>query len=195
MDTIELVCAPSFIDATSAEHMYHVVISRLPVDIAKLEAKCTNNIFVLLSSDSAKPCLRLARHLGALAAICRTHQHSMAVVQPLKVSGLMSAIFCAALLTRRQKTQKVFKRELERWAKNNVKVSFAKLPLEGTKHAASVLEMLEATLVSGLVDDTSEPHRLCQLRKLKKFLGSIRGPHIYHYCPIGWGGSAAWGAG
>ena len=101
--SIEVVVPPAVIGSTAAPHLLKALQVRMPFSIVEVAAKCRGELVVVLCTDSGSSCLQLARHLRALPAICRMHQHCLSLVAPLQLGGVMPALFCASLLMKRQR--------------------------------------------------------------------------------------------
>ncbi len=187
VDHMGFVCPPAIINSTSSEHLLRVIQERLPSTLDVLKAKCRSALKVVLSSDSASSCLRLGRHLGALSAFCRMHQHCLALLQPMKAAGIMSSMYCTALLMRRIRTKNLLNTQLSIWVMKpgNFSVVFEPPPPEQTAHVESAFTMMESLVASRLVDPEQPAERMRKLKRLTKFCSSFRGPGIQHYCPPG----------
>ena len=113
----DFVLPCSFILSTAAQHLKAALFKVLPLSLAQLQAKCSA-FFLVLGTDSGASCLRLGRHLGnsfpSVAAVCRMHQASLAMVAGLSMGGLLSSLFCAALLLRRKRVQTLLRSALRR---------------------------------------------------------------------------------
>ena len=91
--------------------------------------------FVLVTnSDSAGSCIKLGQYLGTLMpvlpAVCRVHQLNIAMVSVLRLSGMMSALFCAALLLKRRRVLKTLRQQLKGYLAQNLQINFALEPDE-----------------------------------------------------------------
>jgi len=187
--TRELVMAPAVVESTSAEVLVEAIKRRLPRSLAELATWCRpGRSFVLLNSDSAASCLRAARRLNAVAAVCRMPQLVLAIVSVVRLGGMMSATFCATLLIRRRRIQRILRTHLRTWIRQHLTVTFTPPTAAERQHLDSILLLLEPLLKDRLLnkDDETATKRLRSLHRLRSLLaGSVRSSHVCHYCPFG----------
>ena len=109
---IEIVLPPVLVQSTKAEDLHAGLLKQLPLTTAEFRAKARHSFTLVLNTDSGKPCQKLARFLKASPAICRMHQHCLALVAPLRLGGVMSPLFCAPLLLKRKRVQTLIRKAL-----------------------------------------------------------------------------------
>ena len=187
VERLEVVVPPAAIEATTSAHLLRALQSRMPFSISEVAGKCKEDLTVVLSTDSGTSCVKLARHLQALPAVCRMHQHCLAMTAPLRLGNVMSSLFCATLLTKRHRVQTMVERQLRAYVKKHLKIVYTRPGQEQVDHVSSVLDLLRPLLESRLVDPHRATARSKALADLKAFLcGHLReGPSLYHYCPLG----------
>lgn len=188
---VVLPCA--FILNTAAENLKAALFKVLPTPLASLEARCAWFTLVL-GTDSGAPCLRLGRHLGTLVpllhAVCRMHQGCLSMVAVLTLGGMLSALFCAALLMRCRRIQTLLRSALRRHLDEVFELTYTEPPANERRQAASLLALLDVHLQSRLVRQPrpgeKSTKRIEASRRLKRNLnGPTSSRAVKHHCPWG----------
>lgn len=126
----EIVCAPAFLAAKTAEHLVSAIFQRLPFSLDRLRSK-TDWLHVTLSSDSGKNCKRLGKHFCADASLERVehpdgklrrmrgittlqscslmHQLEMIYALLLTSLGILCAMFCTCCVVQRGHAKNIVK--------------------------------------------------------------------------------------
>lgn len=187
VEHIEVVVPPAALESTSAAHLLRALQARMPFSVAEVTGKCRGELTMVLSTDSGRSCLKLARHLQALPAACRMHQHCLAMTAPMRLGGVMSSLFCATLLMKRHRVQTMVTRQLSEHVAKHLNIVYERPGQEQVDHVSSVLDLLGPLLDGRLVDPRRSTVRKRALARLKVFLcGPLRdGPALHHYCPYG----------
>ncbi len=179
---------PAIIENTKSQSLKAAVDARMPISIEAIEKMCSGNLAKVLSSDSASSCLKLARDLKALPAICRMHQHCLAMTDTMKLGGVLSALFCFAILLRRRRVQTLLRRQLLLYLHNNhVHVEFDPPSAEQTKVVRTMLKLLKELLTARVEggDDHEQTKRLRAWHRLESLLHSISPNGLHHRCRVG----------
>lgn len=185
--TLDLVMPTAVLENTAAHSLLAALTSRLPIQLEALRAKCNQRLTLVLCSDSGPSCLKLARHLQFLPAVCRMHQHCLAMVSILKLGGLLSSLFSLCLLFKRRRVQTMIRRQLWEHIRRNVRVVY-ELPAEQERtHVRSVLGLMKDVVEMRTAGSTAETGRAKAWRRLERLFARLNydGPELYHYCPYG----------
>ena len=189
---IELAMAPAILDNTRGENLKAALLHRLPWSLHAFQARCMRFTLVL-NTDSAPACLRLGRHLSesvcALPAPCKMHQGCLAMSSIFVLGGIMSAMFCAALLLRRRRVQALLRATVKAYISKHLVITHAEPSLEDQAHSRAVFAMIHRMIAARLQagHDTSKPSpRMAAWRRLRRALrGPLGGVNIVHCCPWG----------
>ena len=130
---IQVPVAPAFIANKEAKTILNVILSRLPIKISSLLKK-VRLLFIVPTSDSARPCKRVGRtfrrqaklrkveHEGAVLrtgvlsvhGTCMMHMLAVCIGALLKDLGLLNPIFCGSCLLQKGGTRKKIKAHCHR---------------------------------------------------------------------------------
>jgi hypothetical protein len=192
---LELVIPSAMVLSTSSNALLAVILQRMPLSFQELR-RTARSVVLILNSDSARSCVKLARHLGTslptIHAPCRMHQLCIAMVATLRMSGLMSAMFCAAHLFRRKRVQTLMRKQLRKYIDENLEISFASEADPGAcAQVAGVMQLMSEVLGQSERENIMEPavrtQRVKAWQRLSKFFaGPVRGEkRIKHRCVLG----------
>lgn len=185
-ESLEVVVPSAVVESTRAPCLLEALRARMPFSITEAATKRNRELVLVLCTDSGSSCLKLARHLGAVPAVCRMHQHCLSLTAPMKLGGMMSPLFCGSLLMKRQRVQSLVHRQLRSYLQNFLHIEYDPPTAEEKNHIQSVLELLSPLLTCRLVERQRVTARTKALDRLKVFLsGSLRGDHLFHWCPYG----------
>ena len=152
--------------------------------------------FVLvLNSDSASSCRKVGRHLGELYptihSTCRMHQLCISIVAIIKMAGLKSAVFCAALLLRRKRVQARVRRLLRRHVSEKLQIDHDPPDEQQLQQVRSIFDLIRDLVVPDRAavgeDPTTAQKRYAAWHRLRAFFtGPVLDTDvIHHYCPFG----------
>lgn len=167
---------------------------RLGISWQRLKELAEHTV-LLLNTDSAKSCMKLGRHLQdvlpTLPTPCFMHQLCISMVAPLRLSGVLSPMFCATHLLRRKRLQQMLRQALRKRIANRsfFKVVYDRPDAVAKEEVRAILGLLHGTLSSGpdgFEGSAKRGTRLAALQSLQAFLaGLVRGmPTMSHYCPL-----------
>ena len=142
-----------------------------------------------IGTDKGPSCLKPASKIQVVQAPCQLHQHCLTMLANMKLSGVVSALFCLALLFRRKRVQTMIRNKLMDHLRQCVRISFVPPSEEQCKHVQAVLDLLKDMQEQG--SENSAPGQVTAKEKAMKVLGELLmtmtpdGDLIWHYCPFG----------
>ena len=142
--------------------MHAAILSRLPVPLAKLKQKC-KTLALVLSSDSAKANIRLARTVGSRTqvngggdgvvcvwALCLMHRTALAVLGLLAMFGLTVPLFCATVLLHMARVFDGLRTHCRRAVESSLQIAFsAPAGIDVAGNAKYLFELLERLEYNG----------------------------------------------
>ena len=182
---------PAVIESTDAECLKAAIEARLPVSLDEFRAKFGDKFVLVLNTDSGSPCLKLARHFGALSAICYMHQYCMTLTAPLHLAGLPATLFSACCLLRRRNFRSLLRHMLASHLQANLVITHTAPEPMHVEHLRSVLSLLKPLLTGRLVPEAERARQVPRTRldALERLAVFLAGPHrdtvLRHYCPLG----------
>ena len=191
---LDIFMPPVVLPSTTAAALNAALKARLPVPLDDLAARA-RDFTLVMNTDSARACKLLARQLAmehvVLHAPCLMHQLCICLVAVLRLSGVMSAMFCATLTLHRKRVQTLLRRELAHQLQD-MECTFAS-PADDAElqHIADMFLLMEQVIASGAADQDSpdagqSTKRMKALRRLAGFFaGGSRGSRVRHHCPLG----------
>ena len=191
-----VVLPPTWLETTTAANLLAAIRQQMPATLAQLSA-CGDRFTLAVNSDSGRPCLKLARKLAlshtTIAAVCRMHQGCLAILAIFLRAGVLSALFCATLLLRRRRVQRMVRTKLQRHLAQNLVITYDPddAPSDADKnHVSAALGVMDDLLAARLIekpnDNQVNSKRIQALRRIKKNISRLGpGPEVPHHCPFG----------
>ena len=187
------------IEATTASNLHEAILQRLPMSLAAFALRARKFLLVC-NADSATSCIKLSRFLGTLMpavhAACRMHQLNIAMVATLKISGMMSSLFCGSLLFKRRRVKRLMRQKFLQHFQHHFRCEFGTKDMQAQRQVHACLDLL-IDLVQYDKGLRGEPSAKLHSRhaawaRLRQSLsGPIRdAPVIRHRCQLGCHASA-----
>ena len=200
IEVVDAVVPITILAGITAEHLLRALKTRVPAVVEGFAALGIPYCIVL-NSDSAKACKRLARHFQALAesqpdrmhlhSRCQQHMVSASLVSVASMFDLTNGSFCATLQLHKGSTMKSLRDGCEEHIRNTLEVTHVwdEAWNENYKMNKSVLSLL---LQGDFEEDShSLSAKACRdqsaqllLQWLPELWCKTRG-RIRHYCPVG----------
>lgn len=149
--THQIVMPPAFVNDTTAEALYQVWQDRMPECMKTLQ----QDHAIVMNSDSAKACKRLARKLASealadtrrwfLQSWCNMHMMHCALVNMLKLTDQINGMFCSTLLVHKASNLKTLRKLIKSTVSSKLQVVY-ELPAdaeENRRQSRALLDMLE----------------------------------------------------